>query len=148
MGIAWTEEFADLIPQNLIATEAEHAPMDELLAQHLVKAWLQVYQQDFVKLGDRVIAIDFASGLHPFVWWGREPLGTKIRGHHGEASVLSRIDQGTRDGVRARFDAIDGRALQGIFEEFPDDWATREEYARIKSELLRTKPIIAASVLA
>jgi hypothetical protein len=133
-----------------IASAAESAPDDELLAQMFVLTWLQVADHEvhnFMQEGTRVIAIDFATGPADSVWDGTVSLGSERRDHGGLTNRIDRIPESFRDELRRQIRSITVDELDALLQAMPSDWAAVEERTRIRDELLRTREDVIADVL-
>lgn len=134
----------------LIAQAAESASDGELLAQLVVLTWLQVQDHEdhnFMQDGNRVLAVDFASGPRDAVWEGVASL-TEERPDHGR--LRDRVARSTPEAkaeTRRRLKAIDAEALDADLAEMPESWATPAERVRVRDELLRVKDGIIRDLL-
>jgi hypothetical protein len=97
LGTEWVDEYSPDISGAQIAVAGKNAPKDELLAQHVVINWLQVgdHSHNFVTEGDRLLAVDFASGPNVQVWNGDAPHGEVVSDEAGLAPLLAGLDQET-----------------------------------------------------
>jgi hypothetical protein len=144
LGTEWVDEYSPDISGAQIAVAGKNAPKDELLAQHVVINWLQVgdHSHNFVTEGDRLLAVDFASGPNVQVWNGDAPHGEVVSDEAGLAPLLAGLDQETCRSVASLFDRLSLEDLCDVLGAFPSDWASRTRRLRVAKELMRTKGAI------
>jgi hypothetical protein len=146
LGIASLPLAIDLYGPAILAA-AQTAPDVELLAQHAVLTWVQNIDhrgKNFVSVGDRVVAIDFAGSPFDTVWAGR-PL-TEDRIDHGSLGTrLAAIPGAIRDAVLDRLRSVSDETLGAILEQAPSGWSTPAEREHIVAEAMRTKEGVVAN---
>lgn len=129
-----------------IEDAARDAPDDELFAQYVVLTWLQNSDHanhNFIAVGKRVVAIDFAATPDDGVWQGGQ-LG-EARLEHGQ--LRSRIDRVADDVRSDLLNRLRNLSKDGIIEmtrDAPAEWATEQEREHVASELERTKEALLA----
>jgi hypothetical protein len=145
IGIERIAGATDLGDAAAIADAATRAPANEVFAEFLVLTWLQNTDHEnhnYLQVGDRVVAIDFAATPSDDVWNGGQ-LGEARAGH----ALRGRVDQlahHERSGVIDAITALDRNEIREMLEDVPDAWATNDARDHIASELDRVRRALVA----
>ena len=145
LGVASLPLAIDLYGPQILAA-AEYAPDHELLSQHVVLTWLQNMDhrgKNFVGVGTRVVAIDFAGAPADPVWAGAR-LGDERPDHGGIAARLSRIGDSVRANVLDRLQSIGHGEVLEMLQDGHPDWSTPAERDHVAAEAMRTKEDVIA----
>jgi hypothetical protein len=102
------------------------------------------HSHNFVTQGDRLLAVDFATGPGVPVWNGDTRLGETVSDEAGLAQLFAQLDPETCQAVARLFDSVSLEGLCAVLAELPSDWASRTRRLRVAKELMKTKGAIRA----
>jgi hypothetical protein len=145
MGIERIPGATDLGDAPAIADAAERAPSAEIFAQFLVLTWLQNGDHDshnYLQVGERVVAIDFAGSPADQVWSGGQL--SENRADHGLRRSIDLMAHDERSGVISHMTALDRDAIREMLEDAPDGWASSEARDHMAVELERVRTALVA----
>lgn len=122
----------------------------DVLAQVVVLRWLQntdhAGTNNWMVVGDRLMAVDYASTPTDDVWRGATQIGSGIIDHGGLNGRIAGMDASVSAQVRGALDRIDEETVRTILSQVPAEWATDDEKAVMLAELMRRKEELLAEL--